>query len=83
MQPGTIINTGNLFERLDALGSWVAVYLTLKNVGSQNYAINQWDFELRVASPPSTYKVTDESLGMSLCCSGMACRPWESKFRQA
>jgi Domain of unknown function (DUF4352) len=65
-KPGQKINTGNQFAQLDALGSWVAVYLTLKNVGSQNYAINEWDFELRVASPPSTYQVTDESVGMSL-----------------
>jgi hypothetical protein len=64
--PGKNINTGNQFAELNALGSWVAVYLTLKNVGSQNYSINQWDFELRVASPPSTYQVTDESVAMNI-----------------
>lgn len=30
----------------DAKGIWLIVYLTLKNVGKENFSINNWDFEL-------------------------------------
>jgi hypothetical protein len=44
--PGKSINTGNQFLKLDALGTWLAVYMTLKNVGSSNFPINEHDFGL-------------------------------------
>ena len=34
-------------NRSDAQGIFVVIYLTLKNLGKQNYSINSWDFELR------------------------------------
>ncbi|MDE3076507.1 MAG: DUF4352 domain-containing protein, partial [Chloroflexota bacterium] len=44
-KPGKSI-TVNQFSKLDALGTWVAVYMNLKNVGTQNFGINSFDFEL-------------------------------------
>jgi hypothetical protein len=34
----------------EAKGTWLIVYMTLKNIGKQNFGINTWDFELRDAS---------------------------------
>ena len=58
---GDHIDTGNQFIKLDALGSWLAVYMTLANVGKQNFPINRTDFEIQdaagVKSNPTTHIV--------------------------
>lgn len=46
-KPGKSIDTGNQFMKLDALGTWFAVYMNLKNVGNANFPINTSDFELQ------------------------------------
>src|ERR1051326_2980003 len=65
-KPGKTIQTGNQFAQLNALGTWVVVYASLANVGAQNYAINPWDFDLRVATPQTTYNVTDHWVEMNI-----------------
>jgi len=49
-KPGKSIDTGNQFIKLDALGTWLAVYTTLKNVGNANFPINTTDFQLQDAA---------------------------------
>jgi hypothetical protein len=64
-KPGRTINTGNQFAQLNALGTWVVVYMTLKNIGNQNFDINSWDFKLESGSG-TTYDVTDHSVEMNV-----------------
>ncbi|HLG69933.1 MAG TPA: DUF4352 domain-containing protein [Chloroflexota bacterium] len=63
-KPGKSIDTGNQFEKLDALGTWLVVYMTLKNVGKQNFGINDFDFELQDSAGTKS-KVTDKIVEMN------------------
>lgn len=64
-KPGKTIDTGNQFAKLDALGTWLVAYATLKNVGTQNFGINFFDFELQDSSGIKS-KVTDQFSGMTI-----------------
>ena len=62
-KPGKSIDTGNQFTKLDALGTWLAVYITLKNVGKANFPINNADFQLQDAAGTKS-DVTDHIVEM-------------------
>lgn len=64
-KPGKNIDTGNQFSKLDALGTWLAVYMTIKNVGNANFPINRTDFELQDSAGTKS-NVTTESMGIWL-----------------
>ena len=64
-KPGKSIATGNEFAKLDALGTWLVAYATLKNVGTQNFGINSFDFELQDSAGVKS-KVTDQFSGMTI-----------------
>lgn len=47
-----------------AIGKWLIVYLGLKNIGRENFAINTWDFEVHDKTG-ITYKTTDKGAAYS------------------
>lgn len=46
-------------NKTDAKGTWLVVYMTLKNVGKENFSINTWDFELNDATGIKYNTTTD------------------------
>jgi hypothetical protein len=73
-KPGKSIDTGNEFAKLDALGTWLVAYATLKNVGNQNFGINSFDFELLDGSGVKS-KVTDQFSGMTIWLDKLGLKP--------
>lgn len=73
-KPGQHLDTGNQFIKLDALGTWVAVYMTLKNVGKENFPINTSDFNLADGAGIQS-KTTDHFFEMNEWVKGKKLQP--------